>query len=58
MVKRGEPLKRKGRPGLLPPLGVNFDDALSALLKTPPPPKSEQTRKRARPSKRRKRTRG
>ena len=29
----------KGRPGLLPPLGVDFETALGALLKTPPPPK-------------------
>jgi hypothetical protein len=37
-----------GRPGLLPPIGVDFDTALDALLKTPPPPKAEKpTRKKA-----------
>jgi hypothetical protein len=40
-----EPVLRKGRPGLLPPLGVDFDTALGALLKTPPPPKGEATDK-------------
>lgn len=35
----------RGRPGLLPPLGVDFDTALGALLKTPPPPKGEASEK-------------
>ena len=35
----------KGRPGLLLPLGVDFETALGALLRTPPPPKGEATDK-------------
>lgn len=35
---------RTGRPGILPPLGVDFETALGALLKTPPPPKGERER--------------
>lgn len=35
--------KTKGRPGILPPLGVDFDTALGALLRTPPPLKGEAT---------------
>jgi hypothetical protein len=27
------------RPGLIPPLGVSFEAALGAMLKTLPPPK-------------------
>ena len=30
-----------GRPGILPPLGVDFETALGALLRTPPPPKRD-----------------
>jgi hypothetical protein len=33
--------ERRGRPGIVPPLGVDFETALGALLKTPPPPKGE-----------------
>jgi len=35
----------RGRPGILPPLGVDFKTALGALLRTPPPPKGEATDK-------------
>jgi hypothetical protein len=33
--------EKRGRPGILPPLGVDFETALGALLRTPPPPKGE-----------------
>jgi hypothetical protein len=48
MAKKNIDAPKRGRPPILPPLGVDFDTALGALLKTPPPPKGEKpTRKRA-----------
>lgn len=57
MVKRFKKLKvrphidtsvpyiQSGRPGILPPLGVDFETALGALLRTPPPQKAAATDK-------------
>ena len=46
MVKRGERTGRTGRTGILPPLGVDFETALGALLRTPPPQKGEAADRR------------
>jgi hypothetical protein len=44
--QRPDRSSRTNRPGMLPPLGVDFETALGALLKTPPPPKGEAAEKR------------
>jgi len=36
-------IERRGRPGIIPPLSVDFETALGALLRTPPPPKGAAT---------------
>jgi hypothetical protein len=49
MAKREPKQPRRARPGILPPLTVDFETALGALLKTPPPPKdNKKAAKRAR----------
>jgi hypothetical protein len=37
LTVKKQPTTQRGRPGILPPLGVDFETALGALLKTPPP---------------------
>lgn len=46
MSKRKAEPRRGGRPGLLPPLGVDFDTAVSALLETPPLSKAARDKPR------------
>jgi hypothetical protein len=41
--KKHQPDPSRGRnAAIVPPLGVDFDTALGALLRTPPPPKGEK----------------
>ena len=47
MSRKSVQVQRKGRPGLLPPLGVDFKTALGALLKTPPPPAGNKATRKA-----------
>ena len=37
-LRPDEALKPRGRPGIIPPLGVDFETAIKGLLGTPPPP--------------------
>jgi hypothetical protein len=41
-MTRAQPKKSGGRPGILPPLGVDFETALGALLRTPRPRRAKQ----------------
>lgn len=57
MRKRKEEPRRRGRPGLLPPLAVDFETAVSALLQTPPPPPETTGSRKVKPKARKGRKR-